>query len=125
MLWMYQRVFFGPLRRDENRGLPDLDGREWAVLLPLVALIPFIGIVPQPLLDRIEPAAQRLVERMEHRPPVQAENPPGTPPPGGAGIHQRPDMPRPSGPMRPAGPPRTFPPSLSPYLRPRPPERAP
>ncbi|MHB8420014.1 MAG: complex I subunit 4 family protein [Myxococcales bacterium] len=65
MLWMYQRVFFGPLEKDENRGLPDLSLREWAVLAPLAALIVLMGIFPQPLLDRIQPAAERLVSRMQ------------------------------------------------------------
>jgi NADH-quinone oxidoreductase subunit M len=76
MLTMYQRVFFGPIKREENRHIADLSGREWAVLAPLAALLVIMGVAPQPLIDRIEPSVQRLVERMEvhHRSDV------GTPP---------------------------------------------
>jgi NADH-quinone oxidoreductase subunit M len=65
MLWMYQRVFFGPVKRDENRVIADLSLREWAVLSPLVVLIGVMGIYPQPFLDRIEPSVNRLIGRME------------------------------------------------------------
>jgi NADH-quinone oxidoreductase subunit M len=116
MLWMYQRVFLGPLRRAENHGLPDLTGREWAVLLPLAVLIPLIGIMPQPLLDRIEPAAYRLVARMER------VLPPTT---GGETVPIRQILQAPGGPSRP-GPRQTFPPELIRSLRPDvPPQRAP
>ncbi|MHB1844645.1 MAG: NADH-quinone oxidoreductase subunit M [Deltaproteobacteria bacterium] len=64
MLWMYQRVFFGPVRHAPNRAIADLSGREWAVLAPLAALIVVMGVWPQPLLDVIEPSAARLVLRM-------------------------------------------------------------
>ncbi len=64
MLWMYQRVFFGPVKRDENRGLRDLSLREWTVLSPLVILIVVMGVYPQPVLDRIQPSVDRLIGRM-------------------------------------------------------------
>src|SRR5689334_5829792 len=38
MLWLFQRVFFGPLTNSENRNLQDLNKRELAYLLPLVLL---------------------------------------------------------------------------------------
>jgi len=43
MLWLFQRVFIGPLTRDENRHLPDLSGLERWVLAPLVVLIFWFG----------------------------------------------------------------------------------
>jgi len=58
LLWAYQRAMHGPLR-DEHRDLPDLSPREWVVLAPVVALIVAIGVFPKPLLERIEPAAER------------------------------------------------------------------
>jgi len=64
MLWMYQRVFFGPVKRDENRALKDLSLREWVVLAPLVLLIGVMGIYPQPFLERIEPSVNRLIGRL-------------------------------------------------------------
>src|SRR3954466_9432592 len=38
MLWMFQRVNYGPVVNEENRTLPDLDRREWTVLVPIVAV---------------------------------------------------------------------------------------
>jgi NADH-quinone oxidoreductase subunit M len=64
MLRMFQRVMFGDVRRPENRELPDLSGRELAVLLPLVALIFWIGVYPSPFLRRTEPSVERFVERV-------------------------------------------------------------
>ena len=72
MLWMYRRVFFGPLDKPENRGLIDLDLRERAALVLLVIPIVWIGVYPNPLLRRIEPSVSLLLQSMEHR-RVQAE----------------------------------------------------
>ena len=72
MLWMYRRIFFGPLDKPENRGLIDLDLRERAALVLLVIPIVWIGVYPNPLLRRIEPSVSLLLQSMEHR-RVQAE----------------------------------------------------
>jgi NADH-quinone oxidoreductase subunit M len=63
LLWAYQRMWHGKLERDENRAVGDLTGREWAVLAPLVAAIVVLGLFPRPLLERVEPSAQRVVEQ--------------------------------------------------------------
>jgi NADH-quinone oxidoreductase subunit M len=68
MLWMYQRVMFNGLTNEENRSVPDLDRRELAILVPIVILIVWLGVYPQPVLEKIEPAVQTLVERMESAP---------------------------------------------------------
>ena len=67
MLWMYRRVFFGPLDKPENRGLIDLDLRERAALVLLVIPIVWIGVYPNPLLRRIEPSASLLLQSLDHR----------------------------------------------------------
>ena len=64
MLRMFQRVMFGPVDREANKGLTDLSGREIAILLPLVALIVWIGVYPAPFLARTEPSVERFVERV-------------------------------------------------------------
>jgi NADH-quinone oxidoreductase subunit M len=64
MLPMVQRMIFNPLVRPENRDIPDLNGRELAILLPLVAAIFWIGIYPRPILDRMEPAAMRVLNEV-------------------------------------------------------------
>src|SRR5437773_3193470 len=46
LLWMYQRVIFGDITHEANRRLPDLSAREWAILLPILLLIVWIGVYP-------------------------------------------------------------------------------
>jgi len=46
MLWMYQRVMFGPITNDENNKLLDLNRREVTLLIPLVVFMVWIGIRP-------------------------------------------------------------------------------
>ncbi|MFM8381642.1 MAG: NuoM family protein, partial [Actinomycetota bacterium] len=64
LLWAYQRVFHG--EPDEaNAGFRELRLREGLVLLPFLALIVFCGVYPKPMLDRIEPSVNHLLERVE------------------------------------------------------------
>ena len=75
LLWAYQRVFHGTPTGD-NVGLPDMTWRERAVMAPLVVLIVFLGVYPRPVLDRINPSVDALVEHIEeetdHRQPEVA-----------------------------------------------------
>jgi NADH-quinone oxidoreductase subunit M len=64
LLWAYERVFTGPLAKPQNEKLPDLDFRERAILVPLVALIVFLGVYPKPAMDRIEPAVEAILDRI-------------------------------------------------------------
>ncbi|HEX2093807.1 MAG TPA: NADH-quinone oxidoreductase subunit M [Longimicrobiaceae bacterium] len=66
MLPMVQQTVFNALRSPANRDIPDLNGREIALLAPLVALILLIGVYPKPFLDRMDPAARRLADGMEN-----------------------------------------------------------
>lgn len=55
MLDVTQKVFFGPNRNPKNAHLPDLSPREWAGLLPLVAMIFALGLFPNYFKSRIDP----------------------------------------------------------------------
>lgn len=44
ILWWYQRLMLGPLSKEEHRSLPDLAPNEWGALVPLAALIFWLGI---------------------------------------------------------------------------------
>lgn len=46
MLWMYQRVMFGPINNEENKILSDLNAREVGLLVPLMIFMFWIGIRP-------------------------------------------------------------------------------
>jgi NADH-quinone oxidoreductase subunit M len=65
MLWMYQRVFFGPLANPENRGLPDLNRREVLYLAPLVVLCFWIGLYPRPFFRVLERPVNYIVARVD------------------------------------------------------------
>jgi NADH-quinone oxidoreductase subunit M len=64
LLWAYQRVFHGEVDED-NRGFAEMSWREGAVLAPLLALIVFLGVYPKPVLERMEPAVERLISHVE------------------------------------------------------------
>ena len=73
MLWLFQRVFYGTVTNDHNKGLPDLSLREWAILGPLAAAAIGMGVFPNVFLKPMEPAVQRIVDRVQSREPMQAE----------------------------------------------------
>jgi NADH-quinone oxidoreductase subunit M len=75
MLWMFQRVMFGPVTQEANRGLADLTPREMAVLAPVLALIVWIGIYPQPFLRTTGVAVAQLLERAQARKELRVESP--------------------------------------------------
>jgi NADH-quinone oxidoreductase subunit M len=64
MLWMLRRVIFGPLTHSENQTLKDLNGREILILAPVLALIVFLGIYPQPFLSRMTPSIDLTLKRV-------------------------------------------------------------
>ena len=64
LLWAYQRVFHGT-PDDANRSMPDLNWQEKLVMVPLVGLIVFLGVYPKPVIERMEPAVNALIEHME------------------------------------------------------------
>jgi len=72
LLWAYQRVFHGE-PSEANKSFPDLVLTERLVLIPLIALIVFLGVYPKPVLDRIEPSVKAMVEHMEQVEPDYRE----------------------------------------------------
>jgi len=67
MLWMYQRVIFGPLSNPANEKLEDLSRREGIVLAPILALIVIMGVYPRPFLRMIEASVNVTLERAQVR----------------------------------------------------------
>ena len=79
LLWAYQRVFHGE-PEGENATIPDMNWRERAVMLPLLAAIVFLGVYPKPVLERINPSVDRLLGHVqqhtgEDQPRVAKEGP--------------------------------------------------
>jgi NADH-quinone oxidoreductase subunit M len=66
LLWAYQRVFHGE-PDEENRGFAEIKPREGMVLGVIIALIVFLGVYPKPLVERVEPSVDALIEHIEAR----------------------------------------------------------
>jgi NADH-quinone oxidoreductase subunit M len=70
LLWLYQRVYFGPVTNPKNEKLKDLSPREILTFAPLVALALFIGLYPKPLFQILDQPVRQLVQ-VVHTPPGQ------------------------------------------------------
>ena len=64
MLWMLQRVLFGRVTNPANRRLADLGWREIGLLLPLLALMLYMGAYPRPFLDRSRASVEQVRTRV-------------------------------------------------------------
>jgi NADH-quinone oxidoreductase subunit M len=64
LLWMYQRVFFGEITNDKNKGLTDLNLREQWTLIPLIVMAFWIGLYPKPFFRLMEPTVDRVLQRV-------------------------------------------------------------
>ena len=67
LLWMFQRVMFGPVTNEKNRALPDLTRREFWVLAPVIFFIVWIGVYPNTFLRFLDMPSAELIERMSSR----------------------------------------------------------
>jgi len=65
MLWLYQRTMFGPLDKDENKKLIDINFREIMTLVPLVVVAFWIGIYPKPFFQILDEPVDRLVQQID------------------------------------------------------------
>jgi len=65
-----QKIIYNPLTKPENQKLLDLSPRELIVLIPLLAVIVWIGVYPRPFLSRMEPAAQHLIDTVRPQTPA-------------------------------------------------------
>ena len=63
LLWAYQRVFHGRAA-GEDAALADATTNERWVMVPVVVLIVVLGVFPKPVLDRISPSVQQLIEHV-------------------------------------------------------------
>src|SRR5215211_7809439 len=70
MLWLYQRMFFGNVENPKNQNLPDLKGREWAYMVPLLVMSLWIGVYPKPFIDLIQKPVAAIVKHVRPDYPV-------------------------------------------------------
>jgi NADH-quinone oxidoreductase subunit M len=62
MLWLYRRVVFGKLTKDDLKTILDLDKREMAMFVPLVLVVLWMGVYPSSFLGVIHGSVANLVD---------------------------------------------------------------
>ncbi len=67
MLTVYKRTFFGPVTNEKNKTLPDLNGKELTALVPLVAIVIWLGVYPKPVLGPIDTSVKALISFMHEK----------------------------------------------------------
>ncbi len=60
MLVLYRRVVFGPQNNDDASRMPDLTHLEKAILVPLIALVFYLGVFPNVVLEKLSPAVTNI-----------------------------------------------------------------
>ena len=66
LLWMYQRVIFGPVTNPANRELSDLSARELGLMIPILIFIVWIGVVPGTFLKISSASVHQVVVQANH-----------------------------------------------------------
>lgn len=75
MLWLYQRVAFGRVTNPHNEHLKDMNLREAAAVLPLVALVFFIGIYPNASFNVMNSSVENLIKHVQTKAQVIPQAP--------------------------------------------------
>jgi len=65
MLYMFQKLFLGPVDKEENKALKDLNLREIVTLVPILVLIFWIGLYPKPFFSLIAPSVDKVVAALQ------------------------------------------------------------
>jgi NADH-quinone oxidoreductase subunit M len=65
MLWLYRRVVFGKITRDDVKGMLDLTPREIAIFAPLVIVVLWMGIYPASFLNVISVSVEALIQNYQ------------------------------------------------------------
>ncbi|HEY8381672.1 MAG TPA: NADH-quinone oxidoreductase subunit M [Microvirga sp.] len=64
-LWLYRRVVFGVLDKPGLKTIQDLDRREIAMLAPLVLLVIYYGVQPNPILHAFDASTTTLLANVQ------------------------------------------------------------
>jgi NADH-quinone oxidoreductase subunit M len=65
MLFLYRRVIFGVITRDDVRLMPDLHWREVVVFAPMIAVVLWMGVYPSSFMRPMQPSIANLIERVQ------------------------------------------------------------
>jgi NADH-quinone oxidoreductase subunit M len=67
LLWLVQKVFFGPVTNEENRRVKEIAWNEVAAMVPLIVLMVWIGVHPNTFLKKMTPSVQQLLTNVQNR----------------------------------------------------------
>jgi NADH-quinone oxidoreductase subunit M len=73
MLWMFQRVNYGPVSNEKNRRLSDLTAREAWVLVPVLGVAVLMGVLPGLFLRPMAASVERLVGGVQQEQPFRVD----------------------------------------------------
>jgi NADH-quinone oxidoreductase subunit M len=65
LLWLVQKIFFGPITNEENRNVPDIAWNEIAAMIPLIIFMVWIGVKPNTFLKKMEPSVKHLMTSVQ------------------------------------------------------------
>ena len=65
MLYLYRRVVFGTITKDDVRAMLDLSPREVLIFAPMIAVVLWMGIYPSSFLRPMQPSLANLIERVQ------------------------------------------------------------
>ncbi len=75
MLWLYQRVFYGETGEEVRHHMFDLKPREWAAVIPLVAMMVWMGVYSQSFLPPVGKTTARVLEQTQVNVPFRVHSP--------------------------------------------------
>jgi NADH-quinone oxidoreductase subunit M len=73
MLWLFARVMYGAQRNADAAVMPDLNRREWAIMVPLAVVALWMGVYPKPFLEPLKAPVESLMARTGRAAPPQTE----------------------------------------------------
>ncbi len=71
MLWLFARVMYGAQKNADAAAMPDLNRREWAILVPLAVVALWMGVYPKPFLEPLKAPVASLMARTGRAEPPQ------------------------------------------------------
>lgn len=73
MMWMYQRVFFGPEPEDLQKQIYDMQPREWGAMLPMVGVLLWLGVYSQTFMPAISQQNAEVLRMVNARTELQVQ----------------------------------------------------
>jgi len=67
MLWMYQRVMFGPVSEEANSKMRDLNTREIVTMVPIAVLVFVMGVFPGMFLRKMDASVEQFIKQYQYK----------------------------------------------------------